>query len=101
MDYSEYRSHDATGLAELVATGQVSASELLETAIARLDTVEPTLNTVVRRLDDKARVLAREPLDGPFAGVPFLLKDLGQDLAGERPRAGPVSSRTCRWTRTR
>lgn len=88
MDYSEYRSHDATGLAELVATGQVSASELLETAIARLDTVEPTLNTVVRRLDDKARVLAREPLDGPFAGVPFLLKDLGQDLAGEPTSCG-------------
>ncbi|WP_094980282.1 amidase [Rhodococcus pyridinivorans] len=88
MDYSEYPSHDATGLAELVATGQVSASELLETAIARLDTVEPTLNTVVRRLDDKARVLAREPLDGPFAGVPFLLKDLGQDLAGEPTSCG-------------
>ena len=88
MEYSEYRRHDAVGLAELVATGQVSASELLETAIARLDVVEPTLNTVVRRLDDRARARARGPLDGPFAGVPFLLKDLGQDLAGVPTSSG-------------
>ncbi|UYP21047.1 amidase [Rhodococcus sp. Z13] len=82
MDYSEYRRHDAVGLAELVVTGQVSADDLLDTAIARLEQVEPTLNSVVRRLDDRARARVREGVDGPFAGVPFLIKDLGQDIAG-------------------
>lgn len=82
MDFDEYRRHDAVGLAELVAGGQVTPHELLETAIARLDAVEPTLNTVVYRLDREARVRAGHPLDGPFAGVPFLVKDLGQDIAG-------------------
>lgn len=82
MEYDEYRSFDAVGLAELVASGRVSAIEVLEAAIARLEVVEPTLNTVVHRLDDRARARARETLAGPLAGVPFLLKDLGQDLAG-------------------
>lgn len=82
MEYAEYRSFDAVGLAELVSTGQVSATELLEVAITRLEVVDPTLNAVVRRLYDRARTRARGPLEGPLAGVPFLLKDLGQDLAG-------------------
>ncbi|WP_241387093.1 amidase [Rhodococcus sp. CH91] len=88
MDYSEYRRHDAVGLAELVATGQVSAHELLDAAIGRLEVVEPALNTVVRRLDEDARARAGESPSGPLGGVPFLVKDLGQDIAGVPTSSG-------------
>lgn len=68
---------DALGLAELVRRRQVSPAELLATAIARLDAVEPRLNAVAMRHDDLARTeIARGLPDGPFAGVPFLLKDI-------------------------
>lgn len=88
MDYADYRRYDAVGLAELVARREVGADELLETALARLETVEPTLNTVVYRLDERARARARESLVGPFAGVPFLVKDLLQDIAGTPTGSG-------------
>jgi Asp-tRNA(Asn)/Glu-tRNA(Gln) amidotransferase A subunit family amidase len=82
ITWDEYREHDAVGLAELVKSGAVSPVELLEAAIARADAVEPTINAIRHRLDDDARARARSPLAGPFAGVPFLIKDLGQHLAG-------------------
>lgn len=82
MTWDEYREHDAVGLAELVKSGAVSPIELLEAAIARADAVEPTINAIRHRLDDDARARARSPLSGPFGGVPFLIKDLGQHLAG-------------------
>ncbi|QIX51079.1 amidase [Rhodococcus sp. DMU1] len=82
MDYADYRRYDAVGLAELVTRREVTPRELLDAALARLDAVEPTLNTVVRRLDEQARSRAAERLEGPFAGVPFLVKDLLQDVAG-------------------
>jgi amidase len=74
--------HDATGLAALVASREVSASELLEAAIARAD-ASAGLNHTPIRFDDVARTQARQTLSGPFAGVPFLLKDIGQEFAGE------------------
>lgn len=82
VDYADYRAHDAVGLAALVAAGEVTPDDLLDAALARLDAVDPTLNSVVRRLDARARARAGTPLTGPFAGVPFLVKDLDQDLAG-------------------
>ncbi|MEU0099778.1 amidase [Streptomyces sp. NPDC006267] len=82
MDYAEYRTYDAVGLAELVAAGEVSPCELLETAITRAEAVGERLNAVVRPMHDLARARAKEPLSGPFAGVPFLVKDLLQDYAG-------------------
>lgn len=78
MDFAEYRRHDATGLASLVAAGEVSASELLGVARERAAAVNPRINAIVRDVP-------AEPSDvpsGPFGGVPFLLKDLEQDLAG-------------------
>lgn len=83
ISYKDYRAHDALGLAELVRTKQVSAAELLECAIARADAVNPALNAIVRRFDASARSRAQEALSGPFAGVPFLLKDLINEYAGE------------------
>lgn len=78
----DYRDHDATSLAELVRSGQVSGEELLAAARARAAEVGPRLNAIVREVDPPAPT-GPEPEGGrPFAGVPFLLKDLHQDLAG-------------------
>lgn len=83
MKFEEYVRFDALGLAELVATGQVSAAELLDTAIARADAVNPRLNAIVRRFDARAREQLAQLPAGPFAGVPFLIKDLMAEYAGE------------------
>lgn len=73
---------DALGLAEMVRDGKVSSAELVEQAIARIEQVNPQLNAVIHPLYVRARARAKGPLDGPFAGVPFLLKDLMQTIAG-------------------
>ena len=85
---AEYLELDATGLAELVRTGGVSAAELTDCAIARIDALNPRLNAVVHTFYDRARALAQQPQTGAFAGVPFLLKDILGDLAGEPTRQG-------------
>lgn len=75
--FAEYDRYDALGLAELVASGEISAAELVETAIAKTEELNPTLNAVVVKQYDEARRLAAVgPSDGPFSGVPFLIKDL-------------------------
>jgi len=75
---------DATAQASLVRSGEVSPKELVEAAIARIEKVNPSLDAVIRTRFDKAREeAAGEIPDGPFRGVPFLLKDLGAPVAGE------------------
>ena len=77
MTYEEYIQYDALGLANLVKKGEVSPSELTAIALARLDAVNPKINAVVHRYDDRALQTAQAELpDGAFRGVPFLLKDL-------------------------
>ncbi|HEY6793988.1 MAG TPA: amidase [Kineosporiaceae bacterium] len=92
MEAAEYRAYDALGLAELVARGEVSATELLDAARERTAAVNPRLNAVVTMLDREADEQVRGPLQGPFAGVPFLIKDLLQDYAG-RPTSGGCRAR--------
>ena len=88
MTFKEYGDHDALGLADLVATKQVSADELLDEAIARTEAVDSTINSVVVKHYDYARAqIARDLPDGPFRGVPFLLKDLDQ-IKGTRTTFG-------------
>lgn len=83
MDFSTYRRLDATALAAEVAAGRVSPGRLLELALARLAAVQPLLNPVCTLLEDAARAqIDAGGLDGPLAGVPFLIKDAGQDFAG-------------------
>lgn len=83
MTPEEYLRHDATALADLVARGEVTAAELLALARARRDAVDPALNAVVADLGRVADERAADAsLSGPFAGVPFLVKDLGQEYAG-------------------
>lgn len=84
MNFEEYRTYDATGLAKLVADKEVSAVELLTLASQRAAAVNPRINAIVR--DVPAAPTA--DLSGPFAGVPFLIKDLGQDYAGLPTSAG-------------
>ena len=68
---------DATAQAELVKSGAVTPLELVDAAIARIDALDGELNAVTVRLFDRARKAASGPLpDGPFKGVPFLIKDL-------------------------
>ncbi len=80
---------DATAQAELVRSGQASPSELVEDAIARIERVDPQLNAVVHDRFEAARAEAAGELpDGPFRGVPMLLKDLGCHVAGEATNYG-------------
>jgi amidase len=75
---------DATAQADLVRRGEVSPAELIEAAIGRIEAVNPKLDAVIRTRFDAARLEAQGSLpDGPFRGVPILLKDLGCMVAGE------------------
>ncbi len=88
MDITEYRSYDALGLAELVKAGEVSAAELLALARQRAEAVNPRINAIVREMRPEADTRAAGALTGPFAGVPFLVKDLAQDYAGVPTSSG-------------
>jgi amidase len=84
-----YAESDALSLAELVRRRQVSASELTEAAISIIGALNPRLNAVVIKTFEIARAMATTaPSEGPFAGVPFLLKDIGSMWAGTRMTAG-------------
>ena len=75
--FREYAEYDALGLAELVANKDVHPKELVEAAIARIERLNPALNAVIMELYDSARKAAESPpTKGPFAGVPYLLKDM-------------------------
>jgi amidase len=75
--FPEYDRLDASGLAGLVRQGEIHPAELLDAAIERIEALNPPLNAVVARCYDRARQQARNQLpDGPFRGVPFLLKDM-------------------------
>lgn len=82
MRFDEYRKHDGVALAALVAAGEVSAAELLELAIARVEAVNPRLNGLIIALYEEARQRVSGPLGGPLAGVPMLTKDLFQEIGG-------------------
>ncbi|HEY1611153.1 MAG TPA: amidase family protein [Paraburkholderia sp.] len=88
---SDYLSYDAIGLAELVSAREVSARELLDTAIARAEAVNPAINALILKDYDAARRRAAHNgagdgagglAAGPLAGVPFVVKDLGAAVAG-------------------
>ncbi len=89
----ETRWMDATDQAALVASGEVTPGELLEAAIERIEQSNPALNAVVMKWFDHARWVAADPNlpDGPFRGVPFLLKDLNASFAGQTLSNGNVA----------
>src|SRR5512147_1738501 len=88
MAFKEYGNYDAVGLAALVRKKQVTPKELLDEAIARTAKVDPEINAVVvRHYDYAAQQIEKGLPDGPFTGVPFLLKDLDL-LKGTRTTFG-------------
>ena len=81
--FTDYEQYDALGMADLVRRRKVTAAELLEAAIARVEARNPTVNAVTMKLYDFARqAIAAGLPDGPFTGVPYLMKDLGASIAG-------------------
>jgi amidase len=88
MRFDEYRRLDAVALAGLVAKREVSARDLLDTAIARAEAVNPKINAIVHKQYERARATADKGTSGSLAGVPYLLKDLGAYDAGVPTRSG-------------
>ncbi|MDT5094059.1 MAG: amidase [Mycobacterium sp.] len=97
MDEQTYLQHDGLALGQLVRSGDVDATDLLRVAQARADRLNPKINAICARLDDRAeKQLTEAPTadarsktaKGSFAGVPFLLKDLHQELAGTTSTSG-------------
>lgn len=83
-DENDLARMDATAQAELVRKGEASPAELVEAAIERAGRVNPEINAIIHDLSETAREQAVGDIpDGPFRGVPFLLKDLGATNAGE------------------
>jgi amidase len=89
MRFEEYSKHDAISLAGLIARGEISAEEVLETAIERAEQVNPAINAIVHKQYEQARKAVAAGLpDGPLKGVPFLMKDLGYFEKGARTTFG-------------
>lgn len=85
FDISELSTMDATGQAELIRRRELTPLELVDAAIARIERVNPALNAVITPLYEEARAAAvsSDLPDGPFRGVPFLLKDIGAMQKGQ------------------
>ncbi len=77
-----FGSYDALGLAALVKAGEVTPLELVDTAIERIEAINPQLNAVVQTYYDEARRQAEGVPDGPFKGVPYLMKEVATTWAG-------------------
>ena len=94
MNLVEYSAFDGLGLAELVARREVSPRELAQTAAAAIAKANPVLGAVVETYPDRIEALDEETLgDGPFRGVPFLIKDVFGHEKGRRIEFG---SRLCK-----
>ena len=90
---------DACAQAELVRSGQASPAELIDAAVDRIERVNPVLNAVIHPRFDKARTEAAGPLpDGPFRGVPLLVKDLGCQTDGDPYHCGTKFLKELGWT---
>ena len=89
MNPADYLAQDLVGLAGLISSRQVSAAEVVDAALARLEAVNPKLNAVTLSLADSARELVRKGAPaGPLGGAPYLIKDLGAQVAGAPTTAG-------------
>jgi Asp-tRNA(Asn)/Glu-tRNA(Gln) amidotransferase A subunit family amidase len=87
--FADFERYDALGLADLVRRGKVKPAELLEAAIERVEARNPAVNAVVMKLYDYGRKAIADGLpDGPFRGVPYLMKDLTAPIAGLRMTRG-------------
>lgn len=81
--FKEYTKYDGTGLAELIKKEEVSPAEIIEAAINEIEKTNPKINAVVFKMyEDAKKIITNQKSDGPLAGVPFLIKDLGLDIKG-------------------
>lgn len=98
----ELANLDATAQAELVRTGKAQPAELVEAAARRIERLDPELNAVIHPALERARerAAAADLPDGPFRGVPFLMKDIGGEEAGEPLHAGMKFARDAGWKST-
>ncbi len=82
MKISEYAQYDATSLAELVKSRQITPRELAAAALAAIDQMNGAINAVIAKVPEETERSLREgPASGPFEGVPFLIKDIGMHYA--------------------
>ncbi len=90
MSWEEWAAHDATALAARVRLGELSATELAQQAAAAIEKTNPELCAVVEVFDDVIADPLRDGMnpDGPFRGVPFLMKDLGPTMQGRLQEKG-------------
>ena len=89
LAFDDYRRHDGLGLAALVRKGDIAAGELLETAIAAAERLNPKINALSQKFYEVARAaLAGVDASAPFAGLPFLLKDVSLAMKGTRTLQG-------------
>jgi amidase len=94
MKLAEYASYDALGLAKLVARKDVSAKELTETAVKAIQSMNGEVGAVVELYGDRIEKVDEKKLgDGPFRGVPFLMKDV---FGHEKGRKIEFGSRLCK-----
>ncbi len=91
MQLSDYLKCDATALAQNIAAGDVTPQELLACALEQSARVNPKTNAICRLMEAEARTQLRQRPQGPFAGVPFLIKDSLQDYAGLLTSGGSKS----------
>ena len=100
MSWDEWTRHDGTALAARVRSGELTPRELAAQAAAAVAKVDPALSGVVELFDDVIADPARDgaDLDGPFAGLPFLMKDLGPTLKGRLQEMGSLMMRGNRAT---
>ena len=97
MKFSEYIQYDGIGLAQLVQNKEIQAHELLEIAIQRAELTHPQINAIVIPMYEQAVKNVKNHANGPFAGVPFLLKDLHQQYAGVATSFGSKSFKNAQY----
>lgn len=95
----QYERYDGLGIAELIRKKEVSRKEVIETAITRIEGINPTINAVIHKFYANAMKNAKEiESDGPLDGVPILLKNITQEVAGEKITSGSQGLKNFRST---
>ena len=95
MSWTEWARHDAVALADLVRKGEVTPADLAAQAAAGIAMTNPALSAVVEVFDDVVADPLRDGMnpEGAFAGVPYLMKDLGPTLKGRLQEMGSLLMR--------
>jgi amidase len=96
----DYLRLDAVAIATLIRRRELAPAEVLEAAIARAESVNPALNAIVIPMFEVARERAKQTLEGPLAGVPFLIKDLQQDYTGVQVTSGCLGLKRANYLAT-